>query len=249
MSLKSARMVPRGIKMVGQAFRPAIGSAASRSQSDVRVTDIAALVTAKMAEYHVPGVALGIVKNGETTLKCFGVTNVDDPQSITEDTIFTIASISKTMTTTACMRLAEQGKVDIDAPVQKYLPEFRVQDEAASRKVTIRHLLTHTGGREGQLSSADKGADSLADFAMRILRDVPQLAEPGEVWSYNNAGFSLAGYVLEVVTGRGIHDALREQVFAPLGLTRTFTRLQDAATYRLSLGHSQRGDRTVVTHP
>jgi hypothetical protein len=83
---------------------------------------------------------------------------------------------------------------------------------------------------------------------MRILRDVPQLAEPGEVWSYNNAGFSLAGRVIEVVTGRGIHDALREQVFAPIGLTRTFTRLQDAATYRLSLGHSQRGDRTQVTH-
>jgi CubicO group peptidase (beta-lactamase class C family) len=226
----------------GRVFRPG-------DQTDARLTDIATLITAKMTEYHVPGVALGIIKDGQLTLRGFGVTNVDDPQPILDNTIFTIASISKTFTATAVMKLVEQGKVELKAPVQKYLPEFRVLDEAASREVTLWHLLTHSPGWEGQLSSEDRGAEALAHFATTILRDVPQLAKPGEVWSYNNAGFSLAGRVIEVVTGRGIHDALRELVFTPLGLTRTFTRVQDAMTYRLSLGHREQGGRTQVIRP
>src|SRR5262245_42503258 len=97
------------------------------NQTDARVESIAALVTAKMAEYHVPGVALGIVKNGQTTVRGFGVTSVDEPQPITPETIFTIASISKTFTATAVMKLIEQGKAELKAPIQRYVPDFRVQ--------------------------------------------------------------------------------------------------------------------------
>jgi CubicO group peptidase (beta-lactamase class C family) len=221
----------------------------AHTQTDPRADAIARLVEQKMAEYRVPGVGLGIAANGQVTIRGFGVTNVDDPQPITADTIFTIASISKTVTATAIMKLVEQGKAELKAPVRTYIPEFRVADEAASREVTLWHLLTHTPGWEGQLSSEDRGAEALAHFALTILRDVPQLAAPGEVWSYNNAGFSLAGRVIEVITGRNIHDALRQLVFAPIGLTRAFTRLTDAATYRLSLGHREQGGRTQVIRP
>jgi CubicO group peptidase (beta-lactamase class C family) len=218
-------------------------------QPDARFDGIAALVTAKMAEHHVPGVGLGIMKNGETTVRGFGVTNLDDPQPVTPETLFTIASISKTITATAMMKLVQQGRVDLKAPVRRYLPEFRVQDDAATRDVAIWHLLTHTPGWEGQLSTDDIGTEALARFAMTTMRDLPQLAPPGTVWSYNNAGFALAGRVIEVVTSKGIHDALRELVFAPIGLTRTFTRITDAMTYRLTLGHQERGGRTQVIRP
>jgi CubicO group peptidase (beta-lactamase class C family) len=114
-----------------------------------------------MAEYHVPGVAFGIVRNGQTTVRGFGVTNVEDPQPITGDTIFPIASISKTVAATALVRLVQQGKMDLDAPVRRYLPDFRVGDEAASKEVAIWHLLTHTPGWEGQLSVSDRGTDTL----------------------------------------------------------------------------------------
>jgi CubicO group peptidase (beta-lactamase class C family) len=230
------------------ALRP-VGSAWTPQRSDDRVDAIAALITSKMAEYHIPGVALGIAKNGQTTLRGFGVTSIDDPQPITPDTVFTIASISKTTAATAIMKLAEQGRVDLKTPVQKYLPEFRVQDEAASRQVAPWHLLTHTPGWEGQLSTEDRGIDSLAHFATTIMKDLPQLAPPGAVWSYNNAGFALAGRVIEVVTGKNINDALRELVFAPIGLPRTFTRLPDAITYRLSLGHREQAGKTQVIRP
>ncbi|HYN08938.1 MAG TPA: serine hydrolase [Vicinamibacterales bacterium] len=231
------------------ALRPARLRAAARPQSDTRFDDIAALVAAKMAEYRVPGAGLGILKDGQTIVRGFGVTNTDDPQPVTPDTIFTIASISKTVTATAVMKLIEQGRVELKTPIQKYLPDFRVLDEKTSREVSFWHLLTHTPGWEGQLSTEDRGAEALAHFATTILRELPQLAPAGSVWSYNNAGFSLAGRVIEVVTGRNIHDALRELVFTPIGMTRSFTRVTDTITYRTTLGHREQGGRTQVIRP
>jgi CubicO group peptidase (beta-lactamase class C family) len=231
----------------------ALGSARVNAQTqggaDERIDAIAALITAKMAEYRVPGVGFGLLDNGQQTLRGFGVTSLDDPQPITPDTLFTIASISKTMTATAVMKLAEQGRVDLRAPVRTYLPAFRVQDEEASRSVSLWHLLTHTPGWEGQLATEDRGTETLAHFASVTMPTLPQLARPGEVWSYNNAGFALTGRVIEAVTGRSIHDALRELVFAPLGLSRTFTRMTDAITFRLSLGHRDRDGRAAVIRP
>jgi CubicO group peptidase (beta-lactamase class C family) len=228
------------------AARPDPGPAAG--QSDPKFEELAALVGRKMSEYGVPGVAFGIVKDGRAMARGFGVTNVDDPQPITPDTVFPIASISKTVTTTAIMRLVEQGKVDLAAPVRRYLPEFKVRDETASREVAIWHLLTHTPGWEGQLTPPDRGADTLASFA-QSMGDLPQLAAPGEVWSYNNAGFTVAGRVIEVVTGRPIHEALRALVFEPLGLTRGFTRLEDVATHRFSVAHRRQGGKAAVIRP
>lgn len=216
---------------------------------DARLDDIVALVTAKMAEYRVPGVGLGIFSDGQMRVRGFGVTSLDDPQPITDDTLFTIASISKTVTATAVMRLVESGRIDLRAPVRSYLTGFRVLDDEASRTVSPWHCLTHTPGWEGQLTTEDRGAGALAHFASSIMPTLPQLARPGEVWSYNNAGFALTGRLLEVVTGRSIHDTLRELVLTPLGLTRTFTRLTDAMTYRQSLGHRDRAGKAEVIRP
>ena len=237
--------------MTGAAatLRPGRRRASSSGQADQSFEDIAALVATKMADYKVPGVGLGIVKNGRATARGFGVTSVDDPQPVTPETLFTIASISKTVTATAVMKLIEQGKAELKAPIQKYLPEFRVQDEKTSREVSFWHLLTHTPGWEGQLSTEDRGAEALAHFATTILRELPQLAPAGSVWSYNNAGFSLAGRLIEVITARNIHDALRDLVFAPIGMTRSFTRVTDAITYRTTLGHREQNGRTQVIRP
>ncbi|PYR17163.1 MAG: hypothetical protein DMF94_24820 [Acidobacteria bacterium] len=208
---------------------------------------LAALVTAKMRQYHVPGVAFGVLRAGHATVRGFGVTSVDDPLPVTPETTFPLASISKTVTATTMMRLIEQGRVDLHAPVRKYLPEFRTQDEAVSRDVTIWHLLTHTSGWEGQLSAVDRGDETLARFVAGLSTNM-QLAPPGAAWSYNNAGFGVAGRVIEAVTGTTIGDAFNDLVFKPLGLARAFTRVGDIVTYRFALGHrvSAEGDATAV---
>lgn len=223
--------------------------APSPAAADARFEAVATLVRQKMRDYGVPGVGLGVMVAGRPVLRGFGVTRVDDPQPITPDTLFTIASISKTMTATAVMRLVELGAVDLHAPIRQYLPGFRVLDAETSERVSLWHCLTHTPGWEGQLTTDDRGVEALAHFATTTMATLPQLAPAGRVWSYNNAGFALAGRVIEQVTGKGIHDALRDLVFLPLGLTHTTTRLTEAMTHRLTLGHRDRDGRVEVIRP
>ncbi len=216
-------------------------------EADPRFEALARLIEAKMAEYRTTGVAFGLSKGGVSELRGFGITNLDNPQPVTPDTVFPIASISKTVVGTAMLRLHDQGRVDVEAPVVQYLPDFRVGDGAATRDVRIWHLLTHTPGWEGQLSTPDRGPETLANF-VRTLSELPQLARPGEVWSYNNAGWGVAGRVIEVVTEGSINEALDDLVFDPLGLDRAFSRTGEAMSYRFAAPHRERDGTTVVNH-
>jgi CubicO group peptidase (beta-lactamase class C family) len=218
------------------------------ARQDARIDQVASLIQQKMSEYGVPGVGFAVLKNGHLTARGFGVSNLDNPQPITPDTIFALASISKTVTTTAMMRLVEQGKVDLNAPVKRYLPDFKVQDDTTTNNVAIWHLLTHTPGWEGQLTAADRGSLTLANF-IESIKELPKLAEPGEVWSYNNAGFNVAGRVIEVVTGQSIHEAFRSLVFEPIGLTRAFTQTESLVTYPFSVAHRGAPGQISVSRP
>jgi CubicO group peptidase (beta-lactamase class C family) len=228
----------------------AVESSALPAQSprDARFEALAALTEAKMKEFGVPGVALGVVQNGTVSIRGLGITNVEDPLPVTAHTVFPIASISKTFAATAMMRLVEQGKVDLHAPVRTYLPDFRVRDEAASRDVTVWHLLTHLGGWEGQVSGPDRGTETLKNFVATIT-DLMQVAPPGAAWSYNNAGFSIAGRVIEVATGTSINRALRDLVFQPLGLEHAGTTVGEFITERFAAGHLTRNGTATLMRP
>jgi CubicO group peptidase (beta-lactamase class C family) len=226
-----------------------LAPAVAQTPANPRFDAIAALAEARMREYRIPGVAIGILSDGVLTLRGLGVTNVEDPLPINEHTVFPIASISKTFATTAVMRLVEQGKLDLRAPVQKYLPDFRVRDEAASREVTMWHLLTHTGGWEGQISGPDRGEETLRNFVATMMPGNMQVAPPGAAWSYNNAGFSTAGRVIETVTGQSINRAMRDLVFTPLGLAHAGTTAGDFIVNRFAAGHGSRGETAVLQRP
>ena len=220
----------------------------AQTAADPRFDDLIALAQQKMREFSVPGMAIGVVENGTVTLRTLGVTNIEDPLPITEHTVFPIASISKTFAATAMMRLVEQGKVDLRAPVRTYLPDFRVEDETVSREVTVWHLLTHTSGWEGQVSGPERGEDTLRNFVATIS-DLMQVAPPGAAWSYNNAGFSVAGRVIEVVSGQSINRAIRDLVFTPLGLPHAGTTAGDFIVNRFAAGHGVRSDRALLQRP
>jgi CubicO group peptidase (beta-lactamase class C family) len=222
--------------------------AGAQSTAASRFDALVSLADAKMKEYGVPGVALGVVAESRDNIRGLGVTNVEDPLPVTAHTVFPIASISKTFTATAMMRLVEQGKVDLRAPVRTYLPDFRVRDEAASRDVTVWHLLTHLGGWEGQVSGPDRGTETLKNFAASIA-DLMQVAPPGKAWSYNNAGFSIAGRVIEVVTGTPINRAMRDLVFQPLGLEHAGTTAGEFIVQRFASGHTTRDGKTTLQRP
>ncbi|HET9808089.1 MAG TPA: serine hydrolase domain-containing protein, partial [Candidatus Limnocylindria bacterium] len=94
------------------------------------------LVRDAMERYHVPGVAIGMLRAGDTRVAAFGVTSVEHPLPVDGDTLFQIASVTKTMTATVIMRLIERGALDLDAPVRRYIPAFRLRDSAAQERAT-----------------------------------------------------------------------------------------------------------------
>jgi CubicO group peptidase (beta-lactamase class C family) len=232
-------------RMLAVAVMALFQVASPAAQPAGRFEALIAFAEAKMQEHRVPGVAIGIVDNGVIATRGLGVTNVEDPLPVTAHTVFPIASISKTFAATAMMRLVEQGKIDLQAPVRSYLPDFKVRDEQVSRDVTIWNLLTHSGGWEGQIAGPERGEDTLRNFVATVMSDVMQVAPPAAAWSYNNAGYSLAGRVIEVVHGTSINRALRDLVFTPLGLTHAGTTAGDFIVNRFAAGHANRPSTTL----
>src|SRR5215216_940082 len=194
-----------------------------------------------MEAIGIPGVAIGVLDGGEETVRGFGVTSVEHPLDVDGDTLFQIGSITKTFTCTVVMRLVEEGRLDLDAPLRTYLPELRLRDEDVASRVTMRHLLTHTGGWVGDyFDDTGPGDDALGRMCERLV-DLPQETPLGELWAYNNAGFYLAGRVVEVVVGRPFETVLRELVLEPLGLRRTFFSAEEVITHRFAVGHDREG--------
>jgi CubicO group peptidase (beta-lactamase class C family) len=172
----------------------------------------------------------------------YGVTSVEDPLPVHERTLFQIGSVSKTFTATAIMALVERGRMTLDDPLVEHIPTFRVAGPRLADGITVRHLLTHASGIVGDWllvrpPALGEGDDALARVT-DALADVPQQFPPGQGWSYNNAGFALAGRVIEVVTGRPYAAALRDLVLGPLGLSGTFVSADEAITHRTALPHA-----------
>jgi CubicO group peptidase (beta-lactamase class C family) len=183
---------------------------------------VAEKVQALLAAGKVPGAALGILSGGREEYATFGAANAGTKETVTNDTLLQIGSLTKTYTTTAVMRLMEQGKIDLNATVRTYLPDFRLMDEGAAAQVTIKNLLTHTGGWWGDaFIETGSGEDAIARYMAEKLPTFPQVAPVGQYFSYNNSGFIVAGRVIEVVTGMPYRQAIQRLVLDPLGLSPT----------------------------
>ncbi|HRC77110.1 MAG TPA: serine hydrolase domain-containing protein, partial [Kouleothrix sp.] len=207
------------------------------SGADARFAQLCELAAREMERLAVPGVAIGVTDGDREHVAGLGVTSIDNPLPVDADTLFQIGSTSKTITATAAMRLAEQGRLSLDAPVREYLPDLRLADEGVAARVTLRHLFNHTGGWAGDyFDDLGGGDDALARIVER-MRDLPQLTPLGEVWSYNNAGFYVAGRVIEVVSGATFERTIDELVLAPLGMRRSLFFAGDIMTYRFAAGH------------
>ena len=158
--------------------------------------------------HGVPGVAVGILRGGEEQYACYGVTSIENPLPVDEATLFQIGSNTKTYTATAAMRLVEQGRLSLDAPVRAYVPELRLKDESVAERVTVRQLFNHTAGWAGDhFLDTGFGDDALARY-VESMAGLEQRSPLGAVASYNNASLCLAGRVIEKVTQTTYEAAL-----------------------------------------
>jgi CubicO group peptidase (beta-lactamase class C family) len=193
-----------------------------------------------LRERHgVPAASVAVLRGDETDAAASGILNLGTGVEATPDSLFQIGSITKVWTATLVMQLVEEGRLELDAPVRRYLPGFRVADESVSEAVTIRHLLTHSSGIDGDhFLDTGRGDDAL-ELYVESCSELQQVHPLGATMSYCNTGFTVLGRVIEVVTDSVWDDVLRTRLVEPLGLTHTATLPEDVLRFRAAIGHIQ----------
>ena len=214
--------------------RPRAGAA-----SDFAAID--AYIAQQIEAQRIPGLALGIVQGDQIMhLQGFGQADATG-RPVTPQTPFVLASVSKPITALAVMQLVEHGTLDLDAPIQRYLPWFRVADEAASSQISVRQLLSHTSGLPGSadvapLTSTDMTAEAM-ETQVRALQGVKLNRAVGTTFEYANVNYITLGLIIQTVSGQSFEDYIQQHIFAPLAMHNSFTTQAEAQPRGLATGY------------
>lgn len=211
-------------------------------------------IEALFAEYEdQPGCNVGIFQNGKIIYqKSFGYANLDHDIKVKPETVFEAASITKQFTAACIQLLAQEGKLQLDDPVRKYVPEIPAYKEGV---ITIRQLLHHTSGLRDYLalihlsgSSWDIPFDEAQALAM-LVRQNELCFVPGTKYAYSNSGYLLLGIIVKRLSGKSLGDYMQENLFEPLGMTHTFIyeNAQEVVKNR-AIGYSDEGNGMERNH-
>jgi CubicO group peptidase (beta-lactamase class C family) len=202
---------------------------------------IDAYIQSRMRADHIPGLALAVVRGDQIVyLKGYGVAGPDG-RAVTPQTPFILGSTSKSFTALAVMQLVEAGQIDLDASVTRYLPWFRTADEAASARITVRHLLYQNSGlpvyagREG-MSEDDQG-DTALENGIRQLAGVRLNHPAGQVFEYANENYTLLGMIVQAVSGTTYEEYVQSEIFAPLDMRHSAASISEPAVSDLASGY------------
>jgi len=205
-------------------------------QSTITQQELQARLDRAAADFHLPGAAIALIHGGQTLTAVTGVTNVRTRSRVVPETLFAAGSVTKVFTASLIMTYVDAGLVDLAAPVQTYLPDFTLQDKERSRLVTVRMLLDHTGGLPGNcMFDLPKSPHMIADIVRR-LADMPLVSEPGEHWSYSNAGMVVLGRIAEVLSGTTFDEVMAARILHPLGLHAT-ADTNEMILHSVAVGH------------
>lgn len=193
--------------------------------------ELADYIEAQFPATGLPGMAVGVVRGGETVF--LGGYGMDGPakNNVTPQTPFVIGSVSKGFTSLAVMQLVEADQIDLDAPVQTYLPWFTLADPQAAAKITIRDLLNQTSGlgyNDGTRPIWDQPGEFTLEARIRQMTDLELLREPGTAFEYSNFNYMLLGAVVEAVSGKTYQQYIQEHIFTPLNMGNSFTSASQA---------------------
>ena len=212
-----------------------------KEMSPITLTDFVETTSKK---FNIPGVAVGVWADGKEISACHGVTSVDNPLPVDQDTLFLLASVTKNFTATTLMRLVAEGKVELNAPVRRYIPELRLKDEQTADRVTVLNLLNHTSGLDWRVTATDEGDDALERYVAKMA-ELKLIAPLGTRVSYSQAGYNLVGRIIEKVAGQTFDQAVASLIFEPLGLSHSFFARDDIMTRRFAVGHNRGKDGTL----
>jgi CubicO group peptidase (beta-lactamase class C family) len=199
----------------------ASAQAAALAPTNDRWAAIDAYVEQERQAAHIPGVALGIVQ-GDRVVHLQGFGEADPSgRAVTPQTPFYIGSATKSMTAVAIMQLVEQGKLNLDAPIQRYLPWFTLADPTAAAQITVRHLLTHTSGLSRAIgldvaTNRNDLQDGGLERQVRAWHDAEAAAPAGTTFQYNNANYVILGLLVETLSGQSFESYFQQHIFVPL---------------------------------
>jgi D-alanyl-D-alanine carboxypeptidase len=198
-----------------------------------------AAVEAELARSRQPGLTLGLTDRDRTlVVRNYGFAELESRRPVTSETLFEIGSIGKSFTAVAVLQLVDEGRIDLNAPVDRYLPWFTVP-----QPVTIAHLLSHTAGLAAGVDGTPEAA-----FQVWSLRGLPMRSAPGERFHYSNVGYKALGLLLEALEGRPYREVLRDRVLEPLGMSATEPAITHDIRARLAVGYEYLHDDRIG-HP
>jgi CubicO group peptidase (beta-lactamase class C family) len=213
--------------------------------------DLQNFVTDFCQARRIPAISVAISARGSNYAAAAGTLNTSTGVKATEDAIFQIGSITKSMTASVIMRLVERGLITLDQAVSEIIEDFRLRDKTLSDQVTVRQLLCHTNGIPGDLFDDDSNAfGHHIKLLVDRCSDLDFIHHPGEQFSYSNTAYAIAGRVTEVVLGMPWEQAISEEVYAPLEMHSATAYPRDSIRHRVAMGHfpdpDSSGDWTVA---
>ena len=198
-------------------------------------------------KFGVPGASLAVWANDRLEEAASGVVNLNTEVLTTTDTLFQIGSITKLYVAAMCLQLVEEGKLTLDDPIRRWMPDFKLADEDVAARLTLRHLLTHQSGLEGDFfKDAGRGEDRIEKF-VGMLDTLTQVHPLGAMFSYCNTGYVIAGRLIEVAANMRWDKAIRNRMAKPLDTPAFSTLPEQAMRYLTAIGHLGAPGSLMVT--
>src|SRR5256714_7439508 len=222
------------------------GTAFAQLQASEELANRVDAVAKQMLSRHTAGVSVAVARDGRVILaRGYGMANVEHSVAVTPETVFHIASISKNILAAVVLQLVDEGKLQLDDDVTKYVPEAPTH----GHHVTVRQLLNHTSGIYSFTSLPEAEDNERFDLThkqvLELIKDKPLDFEPGTSWRYDNSAFYLAGMVVERVTKQEYGAYVREHVFKPLGMSSASLRYARMVVPHLAPGYEVDGAALV----
>lgn len=236
--------------LMAHAAVPAAAQTPDRARLATAFPEIDALFTTYADEAHVPGIAWGVIVDGALVhTGAAGLRDVDANAPLDTRAVFRIASMTKSFTALAILKLRDDGRLSLDDPVERYVPELKAlpYPTTDAPRITIRHLLTHSAGFPEDNPWGDRQLAIGEDAMDALLRQgIPFANVPGVAYEYSNFGFAILGRIVSVASGTPYRDYLQREILAPLNLTSTTLEPADVPADRLALGYRWQDGRWLL---
>lgn len=243
-ALAAVALLAVAVPTAAETAAPAVAAA---NPSPEGLSAFADRVLAESYAADGPGAAVVVMRGGKIVYQGGrGMADIAGGKPITPDTVFRLGSITKQFAAAVIVQLAQEGKLSLDDPLSKFLPDYPQPGAAA----TVRQLLQHTSGIQsytdmpGVMNPVSTAIPRTTPELIAVFRDAPAVSKPGEVWNYNNSGYVLLGAIIENVTGMAWHKAVEERITRPLGLASIRDGVEGEATPAMARGYT--GDPTAA---